>query len=115
MPSSAVKQIYSFTHLSHQHMKPLTFSWSSAALLVPIVMCLSIRFPVPCWIGFARWRAESGALQGPVFFFSFEHYLPFSQVCDRIGEVFQPAIKAQLQQEWHLLDAAQRRRIVLAV
>lgn len=66
-------------------------------------------------VGFARWRAESGALQGPVFFFNFEHYLPLSQVYDRIGQMFQKAIKEQLGQEWHLLDAAQRQRIAVEV
>ncbi|HLK59259.1 MAG TPA: tetratricopeptide repeat protein, partial [Chthonomonadaceae bacterium] len=65
--------------------------------------------------GFARWRAETGALDGPIFFFRFEHYLPLAQVCDRVGQVFQPAIKAQLNLEWELLDAAQRRNVALTV
>lgn len=62
-------------------------------------------------VGFARWRTETGALSGPIFFFRFEHYLPLAQVCDRVGQVFQQVIKEQLQQEWHLLNAEQRRRL----
>ena len=66
-------------------------------------------------IGFARWRAETGALGGPVFFFHFGQYLPLAQVCDRVGQVFQQVIKDQLDQEWHLLDAEPRRRLALSI
>jgi tetratricopeptide (TPR) repeat protein len=66
-------------------------------------------------VGFARWRAETGALDGPVFFFRFEHHKPLAHVCDRVGQVFQKAIKQQLQAEWQLLDAEQRRAVALAV
>ncbi|HZT40602.1 MAG TPA: CHAT domain-containing protein [Chthonomonadaceae bacterium] len=66
-------------------------------------------------MGFARWRAETGGLDGPIFFFKFEQYLPLSQVYDRVGQVFQPTIKAQLQVEWHLLDAKQRRSLALDI
>lgn len=44
-------------------------------------------------VGFARWRAETGGLAGPIFFFHFEHYLPLAQVCDRIGTVFNDLIR----------------------
>ncbi|MBI3796026.1 MAG: CHAT domain-containing protein [Deltaproteobacteria bacterium] len=66
-------------------------------------------------VGFARWRTETGALDGPIFFFRFEHYLPLTQVCDRVGQVFQPIIKEQLQQEWHLLNAEQRHRLAVSI
>ena len=66
-------------------------------------------------VGFARWWAETGALDGPILFFRFEHYLPRAQVCDRVGQVFQQVIKEQLQVEWHLLDAEQRRQVALAI
>ena len=65
--------------------------------------------------GFARWRAETGALDGPIFFFRFEHYLPLAQVCDRVGQVFGPTIRQQLNVEWQLLNADQRRQIALSV
>lgn len=65
--------------------------------------------------GFARWRAETGALDGPIFFFRFEHYLPLSHVYDRVGQVFASVIQQQLKVEWHLLDPDQRRQIALSV
>src|SRR2546423_4484331 len=65
--------------------------------------------------GFARWWAETGALDGPIFFFRFEHYLPLAQVCDRVGQVFGAAIKQQLNVEWQLLNADKRRQIALSV
>jgi tetratricopeptide (TPR) repeat protein len=66
-------------------------------------------------MGFARWRAETGALGGPIFFFRFEHYLPLAQVCDRVGGVFNAVIRQQLGQDWHVLDAGQRRQVALAI
>lgn len=65
--------------------------------------------------GFARWRAETGALDGPIFFSRFEHYLPLAQVCDRVGQVFGAVISQQLNVEWHLLKADQRRQVALSV
>ena len=66
-------------------------------------------------VGFARWWAETGALHGPIFFFSFEFYKTLMHVCDRIGGVFREIIKAQLNIEWHLLDIAQRSRLVVDI
>ena len=66
-------------------------------------------------VGFARWRAETGALDGPIFFFRFEHYLPLAQVCDHVGQIFNDVIRQQLNVEWHLQNADQRRRIALSV
>jgi tetratricopeptide (TPR) repeat protein len=66
-------------------------------------------------VGFARWWAETGELDGPIFFSRFEHYLPLAQVCDRVGQEFNAVIRQQLQVDWHLLDAAQRRQVALAI
>ncbi len=65
--------------------------------------------------GFARWWAETGALNGPSFFFRFERYLPLAQVCDRVGQVFGAVIQQQLQVDWDLLNADQRREVALSV
>jgi hypothetical protein len=66
-------------------------------------------------VGFARWWAETGALHGPIFFFSFESYTTLAHVCDKIGEEFRSLIKSQLDTEWHLLDATQRRRLAVDI
>jgi tetratricopeptide (TPR) repeat protein len=66
-------------------------------------------------VGFARWWEDTGALEGPIFFFSFENYTTFMQICDRIGGVFREIIKAQLNIEWHLLDTAQRCRLAIDI
>ena len=65
--------------------------------------------------GFARWWAETGALEGPIFFFSFEHHTPLARVCDGVGHVFGALVRQQLKQEWHLLDANQRRQVALTI
>lgn len=66
-------------------------------------------------MGFARWWAQTGVLQGPIFFFRFEHHLPLAQVCDRVGQTFNEVVRQQLQRDWHLLDAAQRQQTALAI
>ena len=66
-------------------------------------------------MGFARWLAETGGLDGPIFFFKFENYLPLAQVCDRVGQLFNVDIKRQMGTEWHLLDAVQRRGLALDI
>ncbi len=66
-------------------------------------------------VGFARWLAETGGLDGPIFFFKFENYLPLAHVYDRVGQVFNEVIRGQLGQEWHLLDAEKRRRLALDI
>ncbi|MDI6810818.1 MAG: tetratricopeptide repeat protein [archaeon] len=65
--------------------------------------------------GFARWWAETGALRGPIFFFSFESYITLAHVCDRIGGVFREEIKSQLGMEWHLLDPKQRLQLAVNI
>lgn len=66
-------------------------------------------------VGFARWWAETGGLDGPIFFFDFQNYLPLAQVYDRVGNVFGRIIKEQLEVEWHLLDDDKRKNLALQV
>ncbi|MFB3895384.1 MAG: tetratricopeptide repeat protein [bacterium] len=67
-------------------------------------------------VGFARWWAETGALEGPIFFFSFESpFVSLAQVCDHIGTVFRETIKSQLNIEWALLDVSQRRKLAVEI
>ena len=66
-------------------------------------------------LGFARWWAETGALQGPVFFFNFEHYLPLARIYDTVGQIFQKHIKERMALEWQLLDSEQRYRIAVRI
>ena len=66
-------------------------------------------------MGFARWRAETGGLDGPIFFFRFEHYLPLIRVLDGVGQAFGPTIKQQLGCEWHLLEPDQRRKLAVDI
>jgi hypothetical protein len=62
-------------------------------------------------VGFARWWAETGALDGPIFFLSFGSYTTLDHVCNQVGSVFREVVKAQLGIEWHLLDPIQRRQL----
>jgi tetratricopeptide (TPR) repeat protein len=68
-------------------------------------------------IGFARWWAETGALDGPIFFSRFERRLSLAQVWGRVGQVFQPIInelfKAEI--EWQRLDLEQFQLLALGV
>jgi tetratricopeptide (TPR) repeat protein len=66
-------------------------------------------------MGFGRWRANTGGLDGPIFFFKFGSYLPLAHVCDRVGQTFNQAIRQQLGQDWQLLNAEQRRQVVLTI
>ena len=66
-------------------------------------------------MGFARWRAETGALDGPIFFSSFEHRRTVADVCDQIGQKYQKAIKDEWDREWHLQDAATRRKLAVSL
>jgi tetratricopeptide (TPR) repeat protein len=65
--------------------------------------------------GFVRWLSETGGLDGPAFFFSFEHYLPLAQVCDRIGRAFNQLIRKELSTDWDLLEAEDRPEVVLSI
>jgi tetratricopeptide (TPR) repeat protein len=64
---------------------------------------------------FAHWWTETGAIDGPSFFFSFERYLPLSGVCDRIGRAFNERIRSQIDRDWELLDTNERRHLVIQV
>ncbi len=66
-------------------------------------------------VGFARWWAETGALDGPIFFFSFESYTTLAHVCDQIGAAFREVIKKESGLEWHLLDSSQRCQLTVGI
>jgi len=42
---------------------------------------------------FARWYSETGGIDGPVLFASFEQRLPLARVLDQIGQVFEKALE----------------------
>jgi tetratricopeptide (TPR) repeat protein len=65
-------------------------------------------------VAFARWWAETGGLDGPAFFFSFENHLPPNRVCNRVGEMFGDVLRAQ-GIEWQALDDIQRREVALQI
>jgi hypothetical protein len=47
---------------------------------------------------FARWYRETGGIDGPVLFTSFEQYKPLARVLDQLGQVFGQALeKAGIQ------------------
>ena len=66
-------------------------------------------------VGFGRWLAETGGLDGPIFFFRFEHYLPLPQMCDRVGQVFNEVVRRDLGKDWHLLNEDERRKVALMI
>ncbi|MGC4046160.1 MAG: tetratricopeptide repeat protein [Armatimonas sp.] len=61
---------------------------------------------------FARWRGLTGALEGPIFFFSFEHRKTLADVLREIGTFVQPLLKAN-GVEWEHLTPQRQRRCVL--
>ncbi len=63
---------------------------------------------------FARWYSLTGGVEGPVFFTSFEHYLPLPRVLDRIGQFFGTMLE-RAGVHWLTLDDAQRRDTALQV
>ncbi len=69
-------------------------------------------------VSFARWWAETGALDDPwsrVFFFSFANHLAAAEVCDCIGRQYNSLVRKQLHCDWQLLNAKQRLQIVVAI
>lgn len=66
-------------------------------------------------LSFARWRAETGGLNGAAFFFSFEHYLPLARVCDGVGQLFSEAIHKLTGRDWSLMTLDQQRQVALAI
>jgi tetratricopeptide (TPR) repeat protein len=63
---------------------------------------------------FARWYRETGGLEGPVLFTSFEQYLPLARVLDQLGQVFGKALE-QAGVHWLALDDVARRGVALQV
>lgn len=63
---------------------------------------------------FARWYGLTGGVEGPVFFTSFERYLPLPRVLDQIERVFGPALE-KAGVHWLTADEAERRAIALQV
>jgi tetratricopeptide (TPR) repeat protein len=63
---------------------------------------------------FARWYKETGGIEGPVFFTSFEHKTTLDRVLDQVGQAFGKALERQ-RVHWLTLEAADRRRVALAV
>ena len=66
-------------------------------------------------VGFARWLADTGALDGPIFFNSFEKRTTLFDVCNQVGKVFGPSIKQQINTDWHLLEPDQRRDLAVDI
>ena len=63
---------------------------------------------------FGRWYRETGGIQGPVFFTSFEQRNPLARVLDQIGQTFGKALE-QAGVNWLALDDSERREIALQV
>ncbi len=57
---------------------------------------------------FARWYRETGGIEGPVLFTSFEHYRPLLTVLNDIPSAF-----PDIAQQWFGLDEASRRSAAL--
>jgi tetratricopeptide (TPR) repeat protein len=63
---------------------------------------------------FARWYSETGGIDGPVLFTSFEQHQPLARVLDQIGEVFGEELE-QTGVNWLALTEPKRREIALQV
>jgi CHAT domain len=63
---------------------------------------------------FARWYGETGGLEGPVLFTSFEQKKLLPQVLDELGRVFEDAL-AKSGIQWLTLDDAARREVALQI
>ena len=63
---------------------------------------------------FARWYHETGGIQGPVLFTSFEQHKPLARVLDQVGQAFGKGLE-QAGVNWLALDDPQRREIALQV
>ncbi|MGB8643675.1 MAG: CHAT domain-containing protein [Anaerolineae bacterium] len=63
---------------------------------------------------FARWYVETGGLQGPVLFTSFEQYKPLSQGLDTLGRVFESLLE-QNRINWLALTVQDQRGIALQI
>jgi len=65
-------------------------------------------------VEFARWYRDTGGIEGPIWFDSFQDHRPLARVLDRIEASFGPAL-AQQGINWLALDSAARSRIALQV
>jgi len=63
---------------------------------------------------FARWYRETGGIEGPVLFTSFEQHQPLARVLDQFERAFGKALE-QAGVHWLALDDAARRGIALQV
>jgi hypothetical protein len=63
---------------------------------------------------FARWYSETGGIEGPVLFTSFEQHLPLERVLDQIGQAFAKALEGA-GVNWSARSDAERREIALQV
>ncbi len=65
--------------------------------------------------GLARWMAETGVFQGPIFCFRFDRHLPLLRICDRVGETFPPIVWARGEEDWRSLSEIERRASTVRV
>jgi tetratricopeptide (TPR) repeat protein len=63
---------------------------------------------------FARWYSQTGGLDGPVLFTSFERYKPLERVLDTIGQVFGPTLENSGIQ-WLALSDEERLNVTTQV
>ncbi len=63
---------------------------------------------------FARWYSQTGGVEGPVLFTSFQQHMPLPRVLDAIGRVFGPALE-QAGVQWLALPDEARRDVALQV
>jgi tetratricopeptide (TPR) repeat protein len=63
---------------------------------------------------FARWYSETGGVDGPVLFTSFEQHQPLARVLDQIGQVFGEELE-HAGVNWLALTDLQRRQVALKV
>ena len=65
-------------------------------------------------VEFVGWYRQTGGLEGPVLFTSFEQYKRLPQVLDELGRVFE-GVLAKSGVQWLTLDDGQRREVALQV
>jgi len=63
---------------------------------------------------FVRWYRDTGGVEGPVLFTSFEHHKPLARVLDQVGQVFGPVLE-KAGVHWLALDDGARREVALQV
>jgi|HubBroStandDraft_1064217.scaffolds.fasta_scaffold16093_1 uncharacterized repeat protein (TIGR03803 family) len=63
---------------------------------------------------FARWYRETGGIEGPVLFASFDRYQPLARVLDQFGQAFSKMLE-RTGGQWLALDDAARRRMALQI